>query len=256
MAMHRLLLFVILWILPVSADADLEKGPDATVVAVVDGDTVVLDDGTEVRLVGLQAPKLPLGRRGFRTWPLAEDAKAVLEDLALGRAVTLSYGGRRGDRHGRALAHLHRDDGLWIQGEMLRRGMARVYSFPDNRALAAEMLELEREARDAGRGIWALDWYAIRDAASVPGPRDSFQLVEGTVVETADVRGRIFLNFGPDYRTDFTATIAPSDRRAFEEAGMDPLALEGRSVRVRGWIDERNGPMIDLTHPEQIEVLP
>ena len=48
----------------------LTLGGPATVVAVVDGDTVVLDDGRQVRLVGIQAPKLPLGRRNFRKWPL------------------------------------------------------------------------------------------------------------------------------------------------------------------------------------------
>ena len=100
---------------------------------VVDGDTVILDGGTRVRLVGIQAPRLALGRRGFRAWPLAEEAKALLQTLTLGRPLGLSYGGRRIDRYGRLLAHLEDRQGRWIQGEMLSAGLARVYSFADNR---------------------------------------------------------------------------------------------------------------------------
>jgi micrococcal nuclease len=42
--------------------------------------------------------------------------------------------------------------------------------------------------------------------------------------------------------------------RLFEEAGVDPLAFEGREIRVRGWIQKWNGPLIEATHPEQIEL--
>ncbi len=133
--------------------AILEAGTSARVVSVADGDTLTLDDGVIVRLVGIQAPKLPLGRPGFKAWPLADEAKAALEALALGRRVTLYYGGRRNDRYGRALAHLYRDDGLWIQGAMLEQGMARVYSFSDNRGEVAAMLTWEAAARAGGLGI-------------------------------------------------------------------------------------------------------
>ena len=72
----------------------------------------------------------------------------------MGRVLRLSYGGRRKDRYGRALAHLHREDGLWIQEQMLRLGLARVYSFRDNRAVVAEMLAAEHEARQKRLGRW------------------------------------------------------------------------------------------------------
>jgi len=97
---------------------------------VVDGDTLFLDDRAQVRLVGIRAPKLPLGRRNFKAWPLVEEAKRVLEALTLGRMVHLSYGGRRTDRYGHALAHLHRagwasgyDPGQWPESyQPARRG--------------------------------------------------------------------------------------------------------------------------------------
>ena len=227
----------------------------ARAVAVVDGDTLVLDGGREVRLVGLQAPKLPLGRRGFQAWPLAEEAKAALAEIALDRDLGLAFTGRREDRHGRWLAHLRRADGLWIQGELLRRGLARVYSFADNRALVAEMLALERAARAAGLGIWGHPFYAPRRATAAARDVGSFQLVEGRVVEAARVRGRVYLNFGADWKTDFTISVMPKAWKLFEAAGIAPGDYEGRRLRVRGWLKSLNGPMITATHPEQIEVL-
>jgi endonuclease YncB( thermonuclease family) len=239
----------------VRASEELAPGPSARAVEVIDGDTLVLDDGRQVRLVGIQAPKLPLDRPNFRAWPLADEAKAALEELALGRRLELSFGGRRIDRHGRLLAHLHDAAGRWIQGQLLRRGMARVYSFADNRALVARLLAIERLARAARRGIWAHPYYRVRKASEAPKYIRSFQLVEGIVREATVIKGRAYLNFGDDWRTDFTITVAPRHRRSFEAAGVDPRGYAGRRVRVRGWLKSFNGPLIEATHPEQIEVI-
>ena len=226
---------------------------------IVDGDTLVLDDGRQVRLVGIQAPKLPLGRPDFPTWPLAEEAKAALGALALGRQLKLVYTGRAGGRHGRQLAHIYAAAAaggeVWVQGALLEQGMARVYSFPDNRALVAEMLSRERAARAARRGIWDHPFYAVRTDLESEEDTGTFQLIEGEVRAAAVVRGRAYLNFGDDWKQDFTITLAPAVRKLFEAEGHDPRTYEGRRVRVRGWLKSFNGPMIEATHPEQIEVL-
>ena len=233
----------------------LQNGGTALVVAVIDGDTVILDDAREVRLVGIQAPKLPLGRRGFAKWPLADEAKAALEDLVLDRRVSLGYGGRSIDRHNRALAHLFTEDGTWVQGALLTAGFARVYSFPDNRALVREMLVHERGSRETSQGIWSHPYYSVLDPQASARHLDQYALVEGRVSDVAMVGGRTFLNFGPDWRQDFTISIAARDWHRFAEAGISPDDYLGRRIRVRGWLKSRNGPMIDVTHPEQIEVL-
>ncbi len=227
----------------------------ARVIEVVDGDTVILHDGREVRLVGTQAPKLPLGRPNFAKWPLADEAKAALAELTLGQEVALAYGGRRRDRHGRELAHLYLEDGRWVQGEMLFQGMARVYTFADNRALISKLLKQERRARRARRGIWAHPYYAIRDSDNLDEHIGSFQLVEGRV-RSAQVRGkRAYLNFGRNWRSDFTVSLDDEARRLFRQAGINPVHYEGRHIRVRGWLRSYNGPLIEASHPEQIEVI-
>ncbi|MEK9672524.1 MAG: thermonuclease family protein [Rhodospirillaceae bacterium] len=95
-----------------TADAPVEALVEAQVTAVVDGDTVALDrsinGATQVRLTGIQTPKLPLGRLGFKEWPLAPEAKRAMEDLVLGKSVRLTFPGNHMDRHGRLLAHLYK----------------------------------------------------------------------------------------------------------------------------------------------------
>jgi len=236
----------------------IDMTPDgiAAVRAVIDGDTLVLDTGETVRLVGIQAPKLPLDRPHFAKWPLADEALAALTALGKDQRVRLSYGGARRDRYNRLLAHLHREsDGKWLQGEMLAMGMARVYTFSDNRAVAVEMLAIEQAARNAKRGIWADEFYAVRQVDGLDSMIDSFQLVEGKILNSAKLRDYMFLNFGDDYRTDFTVAIAKRDWRNFTVEEIDPAQWRGQTVRVRGWLDKRNGPMIEVTHPEQIERL-
>ena len=245
-------------VLPAQARDLPARNPDAVtaarIVGVIDGDTVRIDTGAEVRLTGIQAPKLPLGRPGFRAWPLAERAKAALTRLADGETARLVYRGRKVDRWGRLLAHVYIGE-TWLQREMVQTGMARVYTFADNRAGAAELYDAERAARAANAGIWALDWYRIRRPADLADSIGTFQIVEGTPLSTAVVHGRGFINFGTDWRTDFTISVPRSKMRLFRNVGAKMDRYKGRRLRVRGWLVKRNGPMIAVTHPEQIEVL-
>jgi len=247
-----------------AAAPELVAGETGRVERVHDGDTLYLTSGLKVRLAGMQAPKISLGRNGFVDWPLGYEAKAALNRLAGGKEVTLKYGGEKRDRYDRALAQLFltsdetdRIEPLWIQEEMIRQGYARVYSWADTYQDSERLYRAEREARKAGRGIWGDPFYAVRkpDPNVLAQDVDSFQIVEGVVVSTADIRGTLFLNFGSDYKTDFTVTIERRDVKRFKKAGLDPLALEGARVRVRGWIEIYNGPAIYLDHPERLEIL-
>lgn len=228
------------------------KDADFTVVKVIDGNTVVLETGAELRLAGIEVPKTLSGEAAL---PLAEEARATLDRLAGGKRVAVHYDSTRPDRYGRMIAHLYTADGTWAQGLLLMSGLARVWTLPDQRARAAEMLSLEREARAKRRGIWSDAHYRILTADGAARYADSFQLVEGTVLSISAVRGKTYLNFGPDWHTDFTIAIDTADLRRFREAGIEPRSYEGRRLRVRGWIKSMNGPMIQATHPEQIEVL-
>lgn len=240
----------------------LSLGESGAVKSVLDGDTLYLDSGLKVRLSGIQAPKLPLGRKGFKAWPLGEEARAALIGLVQKRNVALYYSGERRDRYERALAQVFTTDSdgardIWVQEEMVRLGMARVYTWPDTFQDSVRLYAAEGEARAAGRGIWSDPFYAIRSPDPDPLAQDvdSFQLVEGYVTSVAKVKGTHYLNFGANYRTDFTVAISSAANRRFKKAGIDPLAFEGARIRVRGWIELQNGPIIWVSDPNRIELL-
>ena len=239
----------------------LRDGPRATVTAVRDGDTVLLDTGAEVRLVGTQAPKLPLGREDFETWPFAEEAKTALEKIVLGQSVVLRYGGEEVDRHGRILAQVFvtgEGGEAWVQEEMVKAGFARVYSFPDNRACLVELLAAEGRARAMKLGIWADPYYSVRRAdrpETILDREGHYELVEGRVLLAEQSGSLVYLNFGRLWKEDFTAVIDARSLKLFIGSGLDPLVLGGALVRVRGWVESHDGPRIEVSHPEQIEVL-
>lgn len=246
--------------LPMTASAcdGLVRGPKGTVSAVRDGDTLLLDNGLVIRLIGTQAPKLPLGRDDFEPWPMASEAKAALEALTLGKPVQLFYGGERVDRYGRSLGQLFLADDpqVWVQRDMIAEGMARVYSFPDNRACVGELLAAENTARTNKLGIWSDPYYSVRraDRPEVLAAREGhYELVEGRVLLAERSGAFVYLNFGRVWKEDFTVTIDAAALKLF--GGGDPLLLEGALIRVRGWVDVRDGPRVEVTHPEQIEVL-
>lgn len=259
--MHKLIISFLVFIVVTGGIATagprekLKKSARQLVVKVIDGDTLILKDQTRVRLVGIEAPRLMRNRDKFGTWSVGYKSAEMLSRLTLGKFVTLYFGGARRDRYGRALAHLFRDDGLWVQGEMLRNGMARVYTFPDNRAVVPEMMALEQQARQGVRGMWAVDYFKVKDQRASAEYRNSFQLITGTVKQVAHIRGTYYLNFGDDWRTDFTVVIKSAAARKFIRAGIAPESYQGRKIEVRGWLKIFNGPMIRATHPEQIRVI-
>ena len=230
--------------------------PELRATAVTDGATLLLEDGRSLRLAGIEPAAPPMGAEAEGSWPLAEAADKALAELALGQRLILR-GEVKTDRHGRLMAQVVRGDGLWLQGELLSRGLARVHTRPDARSLAREMLAAEAGARAAERGIWRTRAYAVRSAepGALRRDRDSFQIVEGRVLRVTKAGGDAYLDFGEDWRTDVTVHIGRAALREFVAAGIDPLSYEGRVVRVRGWVGLRAGPLIEATHPEQIERL-
>ena len=238
------------------ADCPLTVAEQVTVTAVIDGGSFELADGRRVRLEGIQSPMLSLGRSNVPDWPLAAEAKQNLSKLVLNQTVGLAFDERGTDRHGDVVAHVFADGTHeWLQSRLVSDGFARVNTKPDARQCAAALLAKEGEARAAKRGIWAHPFYRVRQTADLDGTIGTFQIVEGKVLSAVERRDRIFLNFGIDYRSDFTVTISPRDAKRMAKNGTDPLAWSAKRVRVRGWISLLNGPEMELTHPEQLEVL-
>lgn len=116
------------------------------VARVIDGDTVLLEDGRKVRYAGINAPEL--GDPGSR------EAMQVNNLLVGGKEVRLEFGPRRTEKHERLLAYVYVGR-LLVQAELVKQGWAivtRTQPLPRYREL---LQKYQEEARVAGRGIWA-----------------------------------------------------------------------------------------------------
>ncbi len=249
--------------------AALTAGESGQVVRIIDGDSLVLASGLKVALSAIQAPKpkwVGKDETKYEAWPLADEARETLRTLTEGKTVKLFYGGDKRDRYGRAVAQVFTlnakgEPDIWLQEAMVKAGMARVYSWGGYNQDTVALYRAEILARKARRGIWnskATDgFYDIRKPDPDPLVQyvDSVQIVEGILIKTAEVRGTIYLNFGADYKTDFTIAIPKKSRKHFKKATYDPLTLTGARVRVRGYIELYGGPIIWLNDPERLEVL-
>jgi hypothetical protein len=162
------------------------------------------------------------------------------------------------DRYGRIPSVARTPEGRDLAVTLVEAGWLMVWPRLRQDVDFDALYAAEARARDADTGAWGEGVFAVRD----PDPNrlaqhlDSAQIVEGRVVSTGAARdGRVFLNFGLDWRTDFTAVADEDAAERFGEAGLDLQSLEGAVVRVRGWLFELNGPMITLDHPAQLEIV-
>ena len=116
------------------------------------------------------------------------------------------------------------------------------------------MVKLWRERPSLAFG--ASSYYDLLNAdnlTDVLAEQGRFALVEGRVLSVRESGATIYVNFGRRWTEDFTVTILKRNERNFTVAGLEPKKLAGRQIRVRGWIEERGGPWIEATRPEQIE---
>jgi hypothetical protein len=219
---------------------------------------LVTNDGRAVKLEGVL---LPAGARDHAPQYLQQQALSELSGLVHGHLANLDARPPKQDRYGRLRAQVFIVDdapAMWIQTAMLTRGLARVSILPDRAECSAELYAAESTARAQRIGIWTLSDYAVRPASDVPlSDLGTFQIVEGKVTNAALRGGRAYLNFGADWKTDFTVTIAPEDMKAFRDHNIDPATFyAGKILRVRGIVEQLNGPEIEIATPEQIEIVP
>lgn len=223
-----------------------------TMAEVISGNSFILADGRRVRLAGFDAPRRAIGEAVAQ--PLSRQSAQVLQQLLQGKK--LSFIDLAPDRFGRLRAHVLAGPQLsWVQGEMLANGMGRVRTWADDFAKVGQMLALEEQARRQGAGIWAREFYSVRTPKTITSSRGSFQIVAGEIVDATSLRKMTYLNFGVDWRRDFTAQATKKTTKEFAKSGVNLAGLSGARVRVRGLIKSSNGPVLWLNHPSQLEVL-
>lgn len=252
-----------------SADLDaLKHTKSGRIDKVIDGLTVILKDKTIIRLASLDIPDFHI----WRDAPFSENAHILLQETLPEGTEVMIYQTRmakkgRLNRMKHELAHIltksvtdiktdKKSEPVWIQGLLLAHGIARVQIAPEAPEMLDQMLATEIKAREAKRGIWADESdYRVLNHEETEKFIGEFVVVEGVVEKAASVRNNVYLNFGKNWKTDFTIMVPPKMRKKLAHQGTPPLSLSRQKVRIRGWLREYNGPLIELETPEHLEIL-
>ena len=222
-----------------------------------EGGVVHLQGGGRLCLAGLWVPAASSAAKGAAAKGAA--AKGAVDWRAGWRRVLARSQVRRQasrDRYGCARVSVETADGAPLEPALIEAGLAAVepVSAVESGPALATLLGLEDKARRAGRGVWgdpgARPRAASDDLGGLIGTR---QIVEGRVRRVSENDRYLYINFGADWRTDFTVRLR---RKLAEAAGLDRSRLDGERLRVRGVLQESRGPLIDISHPQQIEFLP
>jgi endonuclease YncB( thermonuclease family) len=197
---------------------------------VVDGDTLRLSDGRNVRMIGLNTPEL--GKKGRSDEPFAVAARKRLEDLvaASDGRVGLRPGKESKDRYGRTLAHVYGADGANLEAQMLAEGLGFLVAVAPNTDLIDCQQAAERSARQSGLGVWRRSPVLQADQISVSG----FALLSGRVSRVQRNRGGIWI----ELQDSVVLRVAPNLLARFDAASLE--SLKGKQIEARGWVLDRS----------------
>lgn len=225
------------------------KADAVRLVSVSDAGELMLEDGRRIVLAGVWLA--PSGRDALQDM-LAPGAELILRDTA------------PKDRWGREAAQVEAPGG-WLQGRLLADGLAFVTPPVKDRGdggapVSAECLkELQLRESVARKKLGAVWGEGVRlrsgDLAGLSERTGLFTIVEGFVVSLGKSGKTRYLNFGRHWSSDFTVTIDTRLDAELAARGVQPEALEGVWVRVRGILQDREGPLLEVTSPVQIEAL-
>lgn len=138
---------------------------DILVKRAVDGDTLELENGERVRLIGIDTPEMHESNKLYRDASRTGQDKAVIlglgrrafgftKNLAEGKRVRLEFDVEKRDRYNRLLAYVYLLDGTFVNAKIVEEGYGSLMTYPPNVKYADLFLKLYQEARQNQRGLW------------------------------------------------------------------------------------------------------
>ena len=222
---------------------------------VVDGDTLRLSDGRNVRMIGLNTPEL--GKQGRSDEPFAVAARKRLEALvaASDGRVGLVPGKESKDHYGRTLAHVYGADGANLEAQMLAEGLGFQVAVAPNVDLVACQQAAERNARQAGLGVWRQSPVLKAEQIVTSG----FAVLSGRVSKVQRNRGGVWI----ELQDSVVLRVAPNLLTRFDVNSLE--SLKGKQIEARGWVLDRSRRgglkegqarwMLPLTDPAMLQVV-
>ena len=220
---------------------------------------LTLADGRLLKIIGLDPPRPTPGDPD-----LDVNSSVKLADWLVGKDVAFRLLESRQDRWGRLAVEAFAPVGdptspaQPLAQAALAAGLARFEPGGGARQCRTSLLVAEASARAAALGLWADPYYAViaaGDHDGFAGKAGTSVIVEGRVIGVERSAYRTMLLFGARRGWDFSVTILQRNTKIFGAGGVDLESLKGRSIRVRGLLDTRFGPQIEVSGPDEIEAM-
>lgn len=224
-----------------SLDGALGKPQAVQVTAVLDGDTVELEDGRRVRLVGINTPEIAHPPKPEE--PLGQWATEELKRHVGDKPLWLQTGKQPKDHYGRTLGYLFTAEGNNIIEELLYSGAGFQVAIPPNLGYSNCYTVAATQARQQGKGVWGHPYFQPAPADS-PALKGGYARVVGRVEKVSltknviwvDLQGQVSLKLNRKQASflagdTFDQVVAASRKRS----GSTDLVLE-----ARGWVVDRN----------------
>ncbi len=226
------------------------------VIKVIDGDTVKLSNGKLLRYIGIDTPEIRIRKNGefvYSPQPFALEAKAYNEKLTENRFVRIEFDVQKKDKYGRLLGYCFAD-GVFVNAKLIEDGYAVLYTFPPNTAHTDFFAKLQKEARKNKRGLWGS--YEVIAHHQAADHINQIRTIRGEVVDTYQSQKCVYLNFGKNYKKDFTVVIFNNSLNEFIDKNIDPATFyKNKLIEVTGKVKEYNGPEVIINHPNEITVI-
>lgn len=206
---------------------------------------LVLGSGARAVLSGLHWPEEAAESAAAADWLLAHR----------GRRLTVTSRGEP-DRWGRIRIDAALDgEATDLAGGLIAAGLAATDAGEGDALCRPALLALEQAARDEGRGIWRAKAPDVRDGAALRVAVGRFVVAQGRLVGVGERPGRTYLDFVGRGQDGLTVTVSKRTWRQLRERGLSAATLKGRLVRVRGIVEVRQGPFLDIASADMIELL-
>lgn len=215
-----------------------------TVKTVYDGDTVMLEDGRKVRLLGINAPEVQ--HRDKMADAGGEEARLWLVNKLQHAKVHMEIDVDKADKYGRTLAHLFTGQKEHINLSLVKAGLASVSIYPPNLLYVKELLAAEKQAEKARLGIWRRPEYAAIPISSLNKARHSgWMRLVGQVVNIRYSRKYIYL--------EFTGQVDARIERKWLSLFPDVNDYLDKTVEIRGWLNKSKQHFsLLIRHPSAI----
>ncbi|HYD16947.1 MAG TPA: thermonuclease family protein [Patescibacteria group bacterium] len=233
-----------------TAPTDLDLVAVGTVKEILKTTLIRFEDGKVYSLINVRIP-------------VVYDGKALdyMKSHYVGKKVGVYQrnfpGVMLNDRYGNLAGHIVTENNEWMQADLVLQGLAWVDSTPRNRDLVRKLYSYETIARNQRKGFWAAPAFMVKNATSIlDKSMNSFQVVEDIVKSAKGVQDKYYFNYGENPAKDFTFIMEQTLGNNFvdeENHVFTPWRWKDHRIRVRGWVKDNSGPMIEVTHPEQLE---